>query len=87
MRPAPAALLRLREAVSDARVRLALDIAVARIEGEDAGPYVERLTALDPSFREHREIWGDASADQVERSAIDLVLEGAISGGLRRIHH
>lgn len=83
-RPAPASLQRLRDAMPAPSVRLALDIAIARIEGEDAQPYVEALSVIDLTFREHRGVWEDASADELERSAIDLVLEGAISEELRR---
>ncbi|MEX2556198.1 MAG: hypothetical protein WEB06_11260 [Actinomycetota bacterium] len=83
-RPAPAPLLRLRDAVPGGSLRIALDIAIARIEGEDAQPYVEALSMIDLTFRGRREVWEDATSDQIERSAIDLVLESAISEELRR---
>jgi hypothetical protein len=83
-RPAPASLQRLRDAMAVPSVKLALDIAIARIEGEDTQPYVEALSEIDLTFRERREAWEDMSTDQLERSVIDLVLEGAISDELRR---
>lgn len=84
MNPAPEPLRRLRDDAKDAAVQLALDIVIARIEGADANPFVERLTEVDLLFREHRAAWEDASLDRLERSAIDIVMERAISKELRR---
>ena len=86
MDPAPPALIDLRDEAKEPALKLVLDIAVARIEGRDAHAFIERLTEIDDSFRAHREVWEDASGEATERSALEIVLEGAISGELRRAH-
>lgn len=86
MDQAPPALIDLRDEVEDPALKVVLDITVARIEGRNAHAFVERLAEIDDSFRAHREVWEDASGEATERSAIEIVLEGAIAGELRRTH-